>query len=273
MADLPAALREACLDGDLPKVTSLYHKYVQDNPAARATALSQMSVLAVQHAHSNILSFCFSEGFKIDPEHVNDPLLDAACDTGSIEIFQTLFDHGVDVNRYLETGGSFLTSACFHGNVALVKFLLDRGADPNIGYPLGHYEALVWAIVGSNASIDIVRLLLSHGTVVKGTGAMTAAAERDNLDVLRLLLEKESEDGSRDIDEVENYGEEDPRTLDDQGTPLYKAAARGYLRIVDFLLNEGASAGFKDRKGRSVLDVALENGHQDVADRIRDSSN
>ena len=270
MSDIPAALREACINGDLPKVKALYHEFIQDNPTAQEMTLSQISLLAARHTHPDILSFCFSEGFRIDPDHVNDPLLDAACDVESIEIFETLFNHGIDVNRYLEINGSFLTCACYHGSVALVKYLLDHGADPNIGYPLGHYEALVWAIVGSHASIEIVKPLLSHGTIVKGSGALTAAAEKGNLDALRLLLDKESkEEGGREIDEIENYGEEDPRTLNDQGTPLYKAAANGHLAVVDFLLNEGAFTGFADRKGRSVLDIAVENGHREVADRIR----
>ena len=272
MTDLPAALREACINGDLPKAKSLYHEFIRDNPTAQEMALSQISLLAARHTHPDILDFCFSEGFKINPDHVNDPLLDTACDVESIVVFETLFNHGIDVNRYLEINGSFLTSACYHGNAALVKHLLDHGADPNIGYPLGHYEALVWAIVGSQASIEIVILLLSHGTIVKGSGALTAAAEKGNLEALRLLLDKESkEEEGHDIEEIENYGEEDPRILDDQGTPLYKAAANGHLSVVDFLINEGASTGFSDRKGRSVLDKAVENGHRDVADRIRKS--
>ena len=70
----------------------------------------------------------------------------------------------------------------------LTKFLLGKGADPVNGYPLGYYEALVWAIVGSRASIKFVKLLL---TMINGTGSWIAAAENGNLDALRLLVEHE----------------------------------------------------------------------------------
>ena len=59
------------------------------------------------------------------------------------------------------------------------------------------------------------------------------------------------------MEEVEEYGEYDSRKLDDQGTALYEAAANGHFQVVDFLLEKGADPKFKDRRGRSVLDIAV----------------
>ena len=84
----------------------------------------------------------------MNPDFFNDPLVYAACDSGSIPVFEVFLEHGMDVDKYLEMGGSPLVLACYHGNVELARFLLDHGADPSCGYPLGHYEALVWAIIG-----------------------------------------------------------------------------------------------------------------------------
>lgn len=116
----------------------------------------------------------------LNPDHVNDPLVYAATGSGSIKVHQVLLENGMDVNKYLELEGSPLVSACEAGNFELVRFLLAQGADPNNGYFMD-YEALIWAIVGSHASLEIVKLLLGHGTLVKGTGALIAAAENGNL--------------------------------------------------------------------------------------------
>ena len=264
MFDLPADLKAACTTGDIPLAKSLYGHLVSASPLTKTPALSKMATLAAENAHPAILS-CFSEGLVIDPEHVNDPLIYAACDSGSIPIFRVLLDNGMDVDNYLELGGDPLVSTCYHGNVELANFLLDQGADPNLDHFLGGYISLIWATVGDKASLNLLRLLLERGAVVKREGALIAAAEHGNLGAIELLLGN----GDVDLEEVVEYGDYDSRKLNEQETALYKAAAKGYGDIVDFLLRKGADVGFRDRKGRSVADVAEERGHRDIAKKLR----
>ncbi len=264
MPELPTALKTACATGDLSLTKTLYNDMISTDPSAKTATLSQMAILSSKYSHSPILAFCFSEGLKLDTEKVNDPLIYAASDSGSVAIFRVLLDNGLDANEYQEMG-SPLVSTCYSGNVELATFLLDHGADPNSGYPLGDYECLVWAIVGDHASLEMVKLLLTRGTVVKGTGALIAAAEYGNLGAIKVLLETVDVN----LEEVEEYGAADPRKEDDMGTALYKAAAGGHAEIVDTLLGRGADERFKDKKGRSVADVAEENGHGDIARRLR----
>ena len=199
---------------------------------------------------------------------MNDPLIYAACDSGSIAIFRILLDNGMEANHYLELSGSPIVAACGAGNLDLARFLLDQGADPNNGYSNGDYESLVWAILGSSSSPDLVGLLLARGTVVMGSGALIAAAEHGKLGAVKLLLEHGERTGDLDLEEVEEYGSYDERKLDDQGTALYKAAAGGHVEIVDVLLKKGADAIFRDRKGRSVAEVAEKKGHGSIARRV-----
>lgn len=128
-----------------------------------SATLAKIATLAAKNSHPTILSSCFSEGLKLNPQLANDPLIYAACDSGSIAILRVLLDNGTDVNKYLELGGSPLVSACRAGNVELTNYLLDQGADPNNGCCSGDYESLVWAILGSNAPLDLVVRYLRGG--------------------------------------------------------------------------------------------------------------
>lgn len=270
MAELPARLEIACTNGDLPQARSLFTELFAQHPLTeRRPILTQMATIAAKNKNPSILSFCFSEGLKLDPENVNDPLIRAACSSGSIETVRVLLDNGMDVNKYLELDGSPLVSACYAGNVPLARYLLDEGADPNIGYPCGDYEALVWAIVGSNASLELVELLLARGTVVKGTGALIAAAENGNIGAVKLLLEHGEKIGDLALEEIEEWGSYDDRKLDDQGPALYKAAANGHPAIVELLLEKGADPTHGDRTGRSPADIAEKNEHWDIARKLR----
>ena len=70
------------------------------------------------------------------------------------------------------------------------------------------------------------------------------------------------------LEEVEEYGSYDHRKVDDLGMALYKAAVEGPLEIVDILLAKRADPRFRDAKGRSVADVAMEKGHGGVARKV-----
>lgn len=274
MAETTAPLEAACATGDLPQARSLYTELIAQHPLTeRYKLLTQMATIAAKNRHPSILSFCFSEGLKLDPENVNDPIISAACSSGSIETVRVLLDNGMNVKKYLELDRSPLIMACGAGNVTLARYLLDEGADPNIGYPSGDCEALIWAIVGSNATLEILELLLMRGTFIEGTGALIAAAEEGNIGAVRLLLEHGEKTGDLSLEEIEEWGCYDHRKLDDQGPALYKAAANGYLAIVELLLEKGADPTHGDRMGRSPADIAEKNEHWDIARKLRSLGN
>lgn len=264
MAELTTQLKTACATGDLPQARSFYTEHLAQHPLTENHILTQMAIVAAENKHSSILSFCFSKGLELDPEEFIDPVIQAACCSGSIETIRVLLDNGMNVKDHLELDISPLVSACYTGNIALARFLLDKGADSNIGH-----EALVWAIVGPNASLEMVELLLARGTVIKGTGALIAAAENGNIGAVKLLLEHGAKTGDLALEEVEEWGGYDDRKLVDQGPALYKAAAKGYLAIVELLLEKGADPTHGDRVGGYPADIAEKNGHGEIARKLR----
>ena len=269
MVELTALLKTACATSELAQARSLYTELFAQHPFTEKHILMQMATIAAKNKDPSFLSFCSSEGLKLDPENVNNPLIQVAYSSESIETVRFLLDNSMNVNNYLELDGSPLILACYAGNVDLARYLLDEGADPNIGYPCGDYEALVWVIVDSNASLEMVELLLARGTVIKGTGALIAAAENGNIGAVKLLLEHGEKTGDLALEEIEGWGGYDDRKLDDQGPALYKAAASGYLVIVEVLLEKGADPTHGDRAGRSPADIAEKNEHGDIARRLR----
>ena len=105
---------------------------------------------------------------------------------------------------------------------------------------------------------------------MQGTGALIAAAEHGHLGAVELLLEHGERTQDLDL-ELEEYGSYDHRKLDNQGTALYKAAVEGHSEIVDGLLEKGADPKFKDRKDRSVADVAEEKRHGENGRKLKQS--
>ncbi|KAI4265512.1 MAG: hypothetical protein L6R38_009368 [Xanthoria sp. 2 TBL-2021] len=113
----------------------------------------------------------------------------------------------------------------------------------------------------------MLRVLFKHGTKLEETGVLIAAAEHGSLEAVKLIFEMKGDEV--DLEEETEEGLMDPRVRDDDGTAFYKAAAGGHAEIVDVLIRKGANIGFKDPSGRSVIDIARANGHEDLAIRLR----
>ena len=84
--DLPAALEAACRDGSFETAKAIYQDLMASNPSTKQNTLKQMAYLCADNNQAAILSFCFSEGLALNPKHVNDPIIYAALDSGSIEV-------------------------------------------------------------------------------------------------------------------------------------------------------------------------------------------
>ncbi|XP_019851655.1 PREDICTED: ankyrin repeat and SAM domain-containing protein 6-like, partial [Amphimedon queenslandica] len=134
-----------------------------------------------------------------------------------------------------------------------------KGADPNVTkYTFGDNPALIVAIEKDN--IDIVKLLLEKGTDPKVTEytsgdnpALIVAIETDNIDIVKLLLEKGA----------------DPNVTEypSGGSPaLIIAIEKGNIDIVKLLLEKGADPNVTKYPsgGSPALIIAIEKGNIDI---------
>jgi ankyrin repeat protein len=258
--ELESQILAAAASGDLDLTKSLFPTDLLTKIASKGT----------KAGHPSILSWALENGLTIPSESTNNPVFHAAFESGSIPIFQTLLEHGVDLEKHSsDYYGDALAHACMKGNLPLIKFLLEKGHGVNLGRRCNGRVGVVWAVTHDSFSesrdlkeaekhgLEIIKLLLSHGLNVEGTGAAIAAAEKDNKEALIMIL-----DAGASMEEVCNWrgGERDK----EEGTALFRACLRGKDRTVDYLLGRGAKRDVFSWEGRGCYEVAEQKGYKNI---------
>ena len=212
-----------------------------------------------------------------------------AAHSGQGPLAKLLLERGADVNTQ-EAGYSALHAAVLRGDVDLVKALLERGADPNArllkGTPSRYYSkdyAFNDNLVGATpfwlaarfGEPEIMGVLAKGGgdpraTLPDGTTALMAAViPTRGLGAFRLGDRRERYQGPADI-AAKAEGEDESitiatalRSLDlgvdvsaankDGDTALHMAAGLALGKIVQFLVEKGASLEARNQRGLTPL--------------------
>ena len=201
---------------------------------------------------STVLAFCADHGIVLEKTIDRDAIINCIENTNpgaSLAIFKVLAGPRPDVtSMYLEHLGDPLSYSIHKhhddetGGRALIGYLLENGADPNnvvCSYtgPGHHIQRAT-----QYASIPIVSLLLQYGAVVKGSGAMTAAAVTGVIEMLALLVEHGGDVNERgkDIQRVRgSMGKRsDPRQ---EESVLAVALQEGKTEAAEWLEERGAT--------------------------------
>jgi ankyrin repeat protein len=244
----------ATQNGDLPLIKSHFPTLPPSSPILKAIALASLS------SHQpRILTWCFTQGYRLPGSSLNSDFFHAACASQSSAIFQVLVENGFDLNAHNSEFfgcGTALVVAAVHGNVEFARWLLENGQDVNAGFSC---EAVAYAVGGENRSLEMVELFIKHGLKLHGTGAAIGAAEKNDIAMLRLCLEKGSGLEEREIWWLVPMDEGDL-----EGTALYRACRAGALAAVQELVNRGADLQWRDEKGRDCVRIAKEMGRSEV---------
>ncbi|KAL7809400.1 ankyrin repeat-containing domain protein [Trichoderma aethiopicum] len=153
--------------------------------------------------------------------------------------------------------------ACQLGWTRCVAILLEHNA--SLSNDSGAIETPIGLAI-ENGHIDVVRTLLKHtpSLVENCRKPLIQAARRGSLDMVRFLcdsvLHKASIFGRVDL--VEYLLETGRRT------PLYFAAERGHVDVVDCLLRRHANCNSLDRRRETALFKPAGNGHVRVVERL-----
>jgi len=118
-------------------------------------------------------------------QELNDQLFEAVR-KGDVAAVTAALDHGADVNAKFRYGTTALFKAAERGYAEVVKVLLDRGADVKVKDTFYGATAMSWAL--DSKHVDVVKLILQ-----KDTGdvddVLTAGVRQGNADLVKAALD------------------------------------------------------------------------------------
>jgi ankyrin repeat protein len=204
---------------------------------------------------------------------------------GNTERLRWLLKRSPKLDVKMDGGSTALFLACYYGHSMIVKMLLDKGAKC-MRTDNGN-TCLLTSVV--NRHETIVKILLNHGVDPKesngGRSPLGTAAYDGCLPIVKMLCQAGADLEVRDgmnftplmdachtghldvVKELIQHGA-DVNTVAEWGygtTPLLTATNAGRLNIMVELIKAGADVNFTNRKGKTVLYNACENGDQYVA--------
>jgi len=172
-------------------------------------------------------------------------------------------------------GGNQLIQAVKHGDSAQVKLLLDGGTDVNTRLRDGT-TPLMWASIPGRS--DLVRLLVERGADINaktedGSSALMWAAIMEQGDIVRLLKSHGAEvtlpiaallGDAKEVQRLLEAGA-DANVKDRKGwTALMNAAQRGHVAVMKLLLENGANVGAHREDGSTAFMDAIGGSHTEA---------
>merc|ERR1712123_351798 len=194
----------------------------------------------------------------------------AACAAGDREEVKVLLGRGADIDTANVDGLTALHQACIDDNLDMVEFLVANGADVNRGDNEG------WTPLHATAScgfLSIAKFLLEHGAnvaAVNNDGEL--AIDISESDEMEDLLQKEIDVRQINCEDARNKEEQcmldDARDWYNSGnfgdkphgktgaTALHVAAAKGYIKVINLLIQAGGEINQQDVDGWTPLHAA-----------------
>jgi ankyrin repeat protein len=214
---------------------------------------------AVEHSHGAIVRLLTPVTSGHFVNHPDPPLVRAAENGDDVALRLLLGQESVNLNDKSSSGQTPLSSAARKGHETLVRVLLKQeGIDLESKCMLG-LTPLAWA--ASNGHETIVKLLLMEGadpssTSSNGRTPLSWAAKQGHKLIVKLLLEQDGVD---------------PNTREKEwnATPLIGASENGHTEVVKLLLKKGANIGVRSTHGRTALDEAIYNCHEEIVQLLK----
>ncbi|KAI0095690.1 ankyrin repeat-containing domain protein [Nemania sp. FL0031] len=163
-------------------------------------------------------------------------------------------------------GSTALHYAIARRDPGLIRALLEQSPDLNAEVTETRATPLLAAMAGG-LGIELIKLLLGpKGKVLdlnkrnsQNKSALDIATDRGEWPIVKELVDAGAEVNPKDVGNNE--------------TPLYTAASKGNLQMVEFLLSKGANPQVSGQNSLPAFQVALVRGREDIAKVILESDN
>jgi ankyrin repeat protein len=249
-------------------------------------------LLASEGGHASVVRTLLAKGANIDAEDARGrTALHLASRGGHVDVVRLLLARSADVTVKDADGRTALHLASIGGYTEVVRLLLEvEGIDVNASdadewTALLHAEhrrrhAVTALLVGAGADLDYtdenmetvlgwaiargdmvsVRRLVALGAAVSGEYItyLHQACAAGNVELVRLLLEREEDDKKRDLDRKDENG----------WTPLHHAEDNGHHAVTAVLVGAGAYMDAENEQWRTVLDWAVANSDEASVHRL-----
>ncbi|XP_075163701.1 myosin phosphatase targeting subunit 75D [Haematobia irritans] len=248
---------------------------------AKGVNLSALNGLSTTHHFRNGHSAASGKGHISFENSV--VLLEAASRNDMQEVAE-LLQHGITPDAANEDGLTALHQCCIDNNVEMLRLLLEYGANVDA------QDSDKWTPLHAAATcghLDLVRILIDHGAnllAVNTDGNMPydLCDDENTLDYIEAEMSKrgvtqelidETRSATerqmlRDLMEVsKSFG--DLEQPDEHGaTPLHIASANGYMKVVEFLLEQHVNVDALDKDMWSPVHAAACWGHLEVLEML-----
>ena len=198
-------------------------------------------IIAAQQGHLEILQKLIAANVEVNHQDaLGYTALFFACKTGNLQIATELINAGADVNLQNSAQESVLLAPAAKCKLPLIKLLVDNQIDVNALSQSG--ECALSNVAGATQTVSVKESDPQQGEREYRDGEIfeeRSLAETQILEAINLLIQAGA----------------DPNLPNTDMTPLGAAATRGYVRVIQHLLNVGAKVRFA-KDFDNALDLA-----------------
>jgi ankyrin repeat protein len=189
--------------------------------------------------------------------------LPAALHRKYFSVADLLHKHGAVVDVRGKVGRTPLHTASFSEDVDIIRWLLDHGADAN-ARSLANWTPLYTA--ACRMCLEAVRVLLEYNPDIN---SQSSTGETPLYGVLTNGISSPKGKVVAIMRQLLEHGA-DPNVVrrDDHSTALHLASSCGLLEASRLLLNYGAKASEKDKRGRTPFQLAASEGHDKITELL-----